>query len=93
VNYAIARVIDYIFDIFIILIFVDVIGSWLVFARVRMPDWLYSIFRAVNSITGVVLNPIRRLLPSMGGLDISPIIALGVIYVLRLFVMTLLRAG
>lgn len=89
-TYAIVRGINLIFQVLIILIFVDVIGSWLVFARVRMPNWLYSIFRTVNSITGVVLNPIRRLLPSMGGLDISPIIALVVLELLRRLIVTAL---
>ena len=37
-NYILARVINLIFQVFIILIFVDVIGSWLLYARVRLPD-------------------------------------------------------
>jgi YggT family protein len=90
VTYLLARAIDLIFQVFIILIFVDVIGSWLVYARVRLPDWLLGILRGVNSITGVVLNPIRRLMPSLGGLDISPIIALLVLDLLRRFVVSAL---
>jgi len=90
VTYLLARAIDLIFQVFIILIFVDVIGSWLVYARVRLPDWLVGILRGVNSITGVVLNPIRRLMPSLGGLDISPIIALLVLDLLRRFVVSAL---
>ena len=89
-TYLLARAIDLIFQVFIILIFVDVIGSWLVYARVRLPDWLVGILRGVNSITGVVLNPIRRLMPSLGGLDISPIIALLVLDLLRRFVVSAL---
>jgi YggT family protein len=92
VNYILARVIDLIFQAFIILIFVDVIGSWLVYARVRLPDWLFGILQAVHSITGIVLNPIRRLIPNLGGLDISPIIALVLLELLRGFIVnTLLR--
>jgi YggT family protein len=82
--------IDLIFQIFIILIFVDVIGSWLVYARVRLPDWLVGILQAVHSITGVLLNPIRRLLPNLGGLDISPIIALMGLELLRRFIVSAL---
>jgi YggT family protein len=92
VTYSIASAINLIFQILIALIFIDVIGSWLMFARVRLPDWLGRIFVAVNSITGVVLNPIRKLIPNMGGLDISPIIALVLLDLLRRFVVsTLLR--
>jgi YggT family protein len=86
VNYQLARVINLIFQILIALIFVDVIGSWLVYARVRLPVWLFDIFRAVNRITGVVLNPIRRVIPSLGGLDLSPLIALVVLDLLRRFI-------
>jgi YggT family protein len=90
VNYLLARTINLIFQVLIILIFVDVIGSWLVYARVRLPNWLVGILQAVHSITGVVLNPIRRLMPSLGGLDISPIIALVVLDLLRRFIVTAL---
>jgi len=82
-TYVLARAIDLIFQVFIILILVDVIGSWLLYARVRLPDFLVRILQAVNSITGVVLNPIRRMLPNLGGLDLSPIIALVVLELLR----------
>jgi len=88
VNYLLARVINLIFQVFIALIFVDVIGSWLLYARVRLPDWLFGIFQGVNSITGVVLNPIRRLLPNLGGLDISPLIALVVLDLLRRWIVS-----
>jgi YggT family protein len=83
VTYLLARVLNLIFQILTILILVDVIGSWLMFAHVRLPDWLVGILQAVNSITGVFLNPIRRLIPNLGGLDISPIIALVVLDLLR----------
>ena len=89
-NYLLAQVINLIFQVFIILIFVDVIGSWLLYARVRLPDLIFRILLGVHSITGVVLNPIRRLLPNLGGLDISPIIALFVLEMLRRLVMNAL---
>lgn len=89
-NYILARVINLIFQAFIVLIFIDVIGSWLAYARVRLPDWLIRIFQGVNSITGVVLNPIRRLVPNLGGLDISSLIALVVLDLLRRWVVSAL---
>jgi YggT family protein len=89
-TYLLARTINLIFQVFIVLILVDVIGSWLVYARLRLPDWLVRILQAVNSITGVVLNPIRRLIPSVGGLDLSPIIALVLLDLLRRFIVNAL---
>jgi YggT family protein len=85
-----ARVVNLIFQVFTVLILVDVIGSWLLYARVRLPDWLIGILQAVNSITGIVLNPIRRIIPSLGGLDLSPIIALVAIDLLRRLIVGLL---
>ena len=89
-TYILARAIDLIFQVFIVLILVDVIGSWLLYARVRLPDWIVRILQLVNRITGVVLNPIRRLLPNLGGLDLSPIIALVVLELLRGVIMNAL---
>jgi YggT family protein len=76
VNYVVIRIINIVFQILQLLILVDVIGSWIVAARVRLPNWVYDILQAVHSITSPILSPIRRLLPNMGGLDFSPIIAL-----------------
>ena len=75
-NWTILRLISVIFDIFTTLIFIEVIGSWIMMSRVKLPEFVYNILQAVHSITRVVLDPIRKLIPSMGGLDISPIIAL-----------------
>ncbi len=75
-NWTILRLISVIFDIFTTLIFIEVIGSWIMMSRIKLPEFVYNILQAVHSITSVVLDPIRKLIPSMGGLDISPIIAL-----------------
>ncbi len=75
-SYALIRLINTLFQVFSFLILVQVIGSWVLAARVRLPTWAYDILRAVDAITAPVLNPIRRLIPTLGGLDLSPIIAL-----------------
>jgi YggT family protein len=90
VTYLLAYAINLVIQLFILLIFVDVIGSWLVYARVRLPNWLVGIRQAIHSITGIVLNPIRRLMPSLGGLDLSPVIALVVLDLLRRFIVNAL---
>lgn len=82
-NYTIIRLVDLLFRAFTFLILVEVIGSWVLAMRTGLPNWVYDILRAVHSITAPVLDPIRRLLPSMGGLDISPIIALLLLDLLR----------
>ncbi len=55
------------FEVFSFLILVEVIGSWILAARVRLPDWGFNILRAVHTITEPVLAPLRRLLPNLGG--------------------------
>lgn len=67
-------------------------------------SWLYA-FNVVNSsnqfistianlfyqLTEPVLRPVRRILPPMGGLDLSPIVVLVGIYFLRIFIATSIR--
>ena len=63
------------------------IYSWILIIRVVM-SWMnvnpYNpIVRIIYAITEPVLAPIRRALPSLGGLDFSPMIVLIAIILLR----------
>ena len=82
-NVALVSMINIVIEIFSFLILVEVIGSWLLVARVNLPDVVYRLLEGVRSITGVILNPLRRVIPSMGGLDLTPIVALLLLDVLR----------
>ena len=55
-----------------------VIFSWLINFNVINPHngFVRSLLQAVSALTEPLLRPIRRALPDMGGLDISPIILL-----------------
>ncbi|MCG6938308.1 MAG: YggT family protein [Gammaproteobacteria bacterium] len=67
------------FDIFIVAIFVQAILSWV------NPDPYNPISTLLNSLTWPVLQPIRRHLPPVGGLDLSALIALiGLMFLKRL---------
>ncbi len=46
-------------------------------------DFVRSVWNGLNALTEPLLRPIRRWLPAMGGLDISPIVLLLAIYFLR----------
>lgn len=85
------NLISLVFDIFIFLIFVEVIGSWVLMARIRLPGVIYDLLQVVQRITSVILNPIRRLVPAIGGLDFSPIIALVLLQLLRSVIVGALR--
>ena len=59
--------------------------SWLIAFDVLniRQSFVRTIWDALNAMTEPLLRPIRRLLPSLGGLDISPIILLLFIYFLQ----------
>jgi YggT family protein len=67
-----------IIDIYFWIILATVIASWLVhFGIINYSNpTVRSILRALGVLTEPVLAPIRRMLPNLGGLDISPVIAL-----------------
>jgi YggT family protein len=82
-TFALVSVINTVIEIFSILILVEVIASWVMVANVRLPDMVIRALQVISQITSIVLNPIRRVVPSIGGLDLSPIIALLLLDVLR----------
>ena len=89
---ALVSAINLILQVFSILILVEVIGSWVLVANVRLPDPILRLLQVISSITGVVLNPLRRIIPSIGGLDLTPIIALLLLdFLRRLLISALLR--
>ncbi len=65
-------------NLYIIVIFVSVILSWLIHFNVinGRNQFVDAIARTCYALTEPALRPIRRVLPSLGGLDISPIILL-----------------
>ncbi len=56
--------------------------SWLIAFNVINihNDLVRMLWNGLNALTEPLLKPIRRFLPNMGGLDISPIILLFVIF-------------
>lgn len=70
---------------YVVVIFVTVIMSWLVAFNVinRHNQFVDAIWRTCIALTEPLLKPIRRMLPSMGGIDISPIILLIAVSALR----------
>jgi YggT family protein len=74
--------------IYILLLVVLVVLSWLVAFKVLKPEnsIVATILRGVQGVTNPVLNPIRRIIPTMGGLDVTPIVAIILIEFLRILV-------
>lgn len=71
-------------------IIIGVVMSWLVAFNVinLQNQFVSSIYYSINGIVEPMLGPIRRFLPEMGGIDISPIVLLLGISFLRIFVVS-----
>jgi YggT family protein len=63
-------------DIYFYILIINIILSWLIaFNAVNTQNRLVvTILYATNRLTDPLLNPVRRILPNLGGIDISPII-------------------
>ena len=83
--YSILLLIDRIIDIYVWVIILSAVLSWLVaFDIVNMRNrFVYLVGDALNRITEPVYRPIRRFLPNMGGLDLSPLIVILGLWFLR----------
>ena len=85
---ALLFLIDSLIQIAIVLVIVTAILSWLVafdVINLRNPT-MYRVVRALDALTEPLLRPIRRILPNLGGIDISPIILLLLLQALRILV-------
>jgi YggT family protein len=67
------------------LVIAHVITSWLIGFNVlnRHQPLVGQIWSGLNALLEPIYGPIRRVLPAMGGLDLSPIIVLIGLYALR----------
>jgi YggT family protein len=73
---ALLWLINSIINLFIVILIVQVIMSWLIAFNVvnTRNRFVYMIADIAFKITEPVLRPIRRILPSLGGLDLSPVV-------------------
>jgi YggT family protein len=82
--------VDTLFSIAFWVILGSVIMSWLIafnIVNAHNPT-VRQVRYALHRLTEPVLGPIRRILPDLGGIDISPIILLLVLEFLRITVLT-----
>jgi YggT family protein len=65
-----------------------IIMSWLISFNVinTRNQFVAQVWRIVNAITEPILRPIRRIIPPMGGLDLSPIVVFIIIFFLQSFI-------
>jgi YggT family protein len=91
----VASYVDALFLVYIILIFVRILLSWI--PRIPYNPTLSAIINFIHEVTDPYLNVFRRILPPIGGggfaLDLSPIIAIFVLFIVRAIVVGAIDPG
>lgn len=82
-------------SLYLFIIFAWVIVSWLQafgIINTRNP-MVRNIVAGINAFVDPVVAPIRRVLPSMGGLDLSPIVLIFGLYFIRDMLISFAQTG
>jgi len=82
---AVAGVLDMVLFLAMIIVIARAVLSWV------SPDPYNPIVRVINQLSEPLLFPIRRRVPYLGGMDLSPIILLMVIFFLQNFLVQSLK--
>ena len=79
---------DTLIGLYIFVVFLAVIASWLVaFGVLNMRnDLARSLINILDALTEPVFRRVRRIVPPIRGLDLSPLIVFILLYALRMFV-------
>ncbi len=90
---ALASLIDTVFTIYIIILIASVISSWLVTFNVinTQNQFIYTVLGFLYRATEPVLRQIRRVIPPLGGFDLSPLILIILLYFIRDLIVDNLR--
>ncbi|HAV39696.1 MAG: YggT family protein [Aquificota bacterium] len=64
-------------NLLIVLVFLHAIGSWI--PQVRESKFYVSLDRFIS----LLLDPIRRVIPPVSGLDFSPLVLLFILYLIK----------
>ena len=79
---------DAIIGLIIFVVIINAIVSWLIafeVINVRNAN-VYRIVRTLDALTEPLLRPIRRFMPNLGGIDLSPIILILLLQALKILV-------
>ncbi|WP_085830254.1 YggT family protein [Collinsella vaginalis] len=86
-SYTLIQFVNLLFNFYNILIIVYCLLSW--FPR-RSQSFLDDLSRALDTIVGPYLNLFRRIIPSFGGIDFSPVVAIIALNVLERIIIGIL---
>jgi YggT family protein len=82
-------IVDNLLNLLILAIIISAIMSWLVAFNVinLRNQFVYGVARFLDAVTRPVLRPVQRIIPPLGGVDISPIIVILVLQGLRSYLL------
>jgi YggT family protein len=85
---ALLSVVNIVLDLFKWVMLAMIIMSWLISFNIinTRNQFVYSVWQILNQLTEPVLRPIRRLLPNMNGLDLSPLVVFLIIMFIQQFI-------
>ena len=77
--------IDSVINIYIWLIIINVILCWLVSFNIlnTQSRFVFAILNATHQLTDPVLNKIRKFIPNLGSIDISPVVLILLLVFIR----------
>ena len=89
----IASYVNALFEVYILLIFIYILTSWMFSFGVRMPynRFADAIINFLRDVCEPYLRLYRRIIPPLGMIDITPIIAIAVLYILDRVVVNLIQ--
>ena len=87
--YALFWLIDTVIGLYVTLVIAQVVLSWLVAFNVvnTRNRFVYLVGDFLYRVTEPALRPIRRVLPSMGGIDLSPVVLILGLYFVRILLL------
>jgi YggT family protein len=89
----IASYVNALFEVYILLIFIYILTNWMFSFGLRLPYHRISdaIINFLRDVCEPYLRLYRRLIPPIGMIDITPIIAIVVLYILDRVVVSLIQ--
>ncbi len=82
---AIAEILDIVLSLYVWIIIIAALISWV------NPDPYNPIVRFLYKATDPVLRPVRRVIGTFGGIDVSPLVVILAIYFIKYFAIASLR--
>jgi YggT family protein len=89
----IANYVSALFEVYIVLIFIYILLNLLFSFGLRLPyaRWTDSVMNFLKDVSEPYLRIFRRLIPSIGMFDLSPVVAIIVLYVVRTLLVDAIR--